>query len=362
MNICIVNDRFPPFFSGGGSVFAYNLVKELSKKNNVTVFTMDLGYDNNQTEEFEVKRIKLNNSPLTSAGFLEFIKRLPQEIEDKNFDVIHSGSAAVAPFLPKKNLLVSTHGSALSELKVLLKEKFFEFNAIKSLINSYFLELWAYHRSNKIIASSNAMALEIKKDYFIREELSVINYGYDKKLFNYSGGDSGYVLFAGRLSQRKGIFTLLKAIRGTQINLRIVGEGELKQKVINFIKRNNLNKSVKLLGLLEEEGLARQFKECSFFVCPSTYEPFGIATLEAMACGKAVIVSNVAGISEVIEDGKNGILFNPFNENELREKIIFLQENKNERKKLGINALKAAGKFSWEKAAKEYSRAYKELL
>ncbi|MEW6295840.1 MAG: glycosyltransferase family 4 protein [Candidatus Diapherotrites archaeon] len=360
MNLCIVNDRFPPFSSGGGTMLAYNLAKELSEKHHVTVFTMDLGKKIKE-EKFEVKRIKLNNSPSSSVGFLEFIKRIPKEIERKEFDVIHSCSAGISFFLPKNKLLITSNGSALSELKTLLKEKNFYFSSIKRLINSYFLELYSYQRAKRIIAISKSTAIEIEKDYFLSKKPEVIYNGFNKDLFNYSSKDEGYILFVGRLSQRKGTFNLLKAIKGAQARLHIIGDGELKQKIIEFTKKSDLQEKIKLLGWLQGKKLARQFKECSFLVCPSTYEPFPLVVLEAMACGKAVIAANVSGIPELIQDGKNGLLFNPFNENELKEKIVYLRDNAGERKRLGGNALKTARRFSWGKTAKNYLKVYREL-
>ncbi|MFH1545355.1 MAG: glycosyltransferase family 4 protein [archaeon] len=360
MNLCIVNDRFPPFSSGGGTMLAHNLAKELSARHNVTVFTMDLG-EGTREEEFEVNRIKLNHSPLTSRGFLEFIKKLPKEIEKQEFDVIHSCSPGVSLFLPKNKLLITSNGSALTELKVLLKEKSAGLNAIKCLVNSYLLELYSYRRSKKTIAISNSTANEIKQDYFMHKEPQVIYNGFNQDLFNYSSKDNDYVLFVGRLSQRKGIFTLLKAIKETKTKLHLVGDGQLREKVIDFIKKNNLQKQVNLIGWLEGEKLARQFKECSFLVCPSTYEPFPLVVLEAIGCGKAVIASNVSGIPELIENKKNGLLFNPFNSNELQEKINLLQENESERKRLGKKALRTSRNFSWKKTAKKYLKVYREL-
>jgi len=360
MNICIVNDRFPPVSSGGGTMLTYNLAKELSKKHSITVFTMDFGAKTKK-EDFEVKKIKLNNSPSSSSGFIEFIRKMPKEIQKKDFDVVHSCAAGIAGMLPKENLAITSNGSALSELKALIKEKNFSFTPIRRLVNSYFIELFSYKRAKKIIAISNYTAMETKKHYLLKERPPVIYNGHNKELFNYSGKDNGFILFSGRLSQRKGIFTLLKTIKGTNEKIHVVGDGELKQKVFEFIKKNNLSKRIELLGWLEGARLARQFKECSFLVCPSTYEPFPLVVLEAMACGKAVIASNVAGIPELVKNNKNGLLFNPFNERELKDKINYLSQNESERKRLGRKALRTARDFSWGKTAKNYLKAYKGL-
>jgi glycosyltransferase involved in cell wall biosynthesis len=137
----------------------------------------------------------------------------------------------------------------------------------------------------------------------------------------------GYILFVGRLSQEKGVLTLIKAVKGLDIELKIVGDGPIREEYENYIRNESIT-NVTFEGYRVGEKLKNLYKNAAFVVFPSEcYEVFGLIAVEAFAHGKPVIGSNIGAIPEIIINEKTGLLFEPGNYNELREKIKSLLTN-----------------------------------
>ena len=138
-----------------------------------------------------------------------------------------------------------------------------------------------------------------------------------------------YLLYVGRLSEEKGLKTLIDAvIKLNSCNLKIVGDGPLREELILYAKRTNSTNRIEFLGHKNHEEVRSLLKDCKFVVLPSEwYENIPFAILEAFACGKPVIGSRIGGIPEFIKENETGITFKPWNSNELSLKIDFLMKN-----------------------------------
>ena len=142
---------------------------------------------------------------------------------------------------------------------------------------------------------------------------------------DYEPGD--YILFVGRLSQEKGVLTLLKATKGLDIELKIVGDGPLRNEYEKYVRNEGMT-NVTFEDYKSGEELKGLYKNSAFAVFPSEcYEVFGLIAVEAFAHGKPVIGSNIGAIPEIIINEKTGLLFEPGDYNELREKIKSLLTN-----------------------------------
>jgi len=151
------------------------------------------------------------------------------------------------------------------------------------------------------------------------------------------------VLFFGRLSERNGITTLLKAMRYIpRVKLKIAGAGELRGFIEDYITKEK-PKNISLLGFLSKENLQREIRNCRFTVFPNHYYhlcPSSI--LESFAYGKPVIASNLGSVPELVKDGITGLLFEPRDARELARKIEYLYENPELVGKLGASARRKA--------------------
>jgi glycosyltransferase involved in cell wall biosynthesis len=135
-------------------------------------------------------------------------------------------------------------------------------------------------------------------------------------------GGSDYILYSGRLSREKGIYTLLKAMmRVKSAQLAIAGDGRLRKDLEIFVATYRIE-NVQFLGHLSGSTLANTLRNSNFVIVPSEwYENCPMAILEAFAYGKPVIGARIGGIPELIDDGVDGLLFDSGNVDDLRSKI-----------------------------------------
>ncbi|MCB5237685.1 glycosyltransferase family 4 protein [Niallia circulans] len=142
---------------------------------------------------------------------------------------------------------------------------------------------------------------------------------------NYNPGN--YFLYLGRLSNEKGIKTLIKSVKQSSdnISLKIVGDGLLKDDIKQYIKDNSLEDRIELLGFKQGDELEELIRGCKAVVMPSEwYENGPLSLIESFAYGKPVIGSNIGGIPEHIDHMENGILFEAGNFKDLAEKITLI--------------------------------------
>ncbi len=141
-----------------------------------------------------------------------------------------------------------------------------------------------------------------------------------KKLEN--SMDKNY-LFVGRLSFEKGIFILLEAFKKNTFTLDIVGDGPLKNTLIEYVNKNGLQDRINFHGHLSTKNVLQMVMNAKALILPSeTYENAPISILEALSFGKIILGSNLGGIPEMVHDSKNGFLFAPGNSDAINNAIL----------------------------------------
>ena len=150
-----------------------------------------------------------------------------------------------------------------------------------------------------------------------------------------------YALFVGRLTNEKGIITLLNAWKQMgSISLKIVGYGPLEQKVKEIVTKEKFN-TVKILGQLYKNDIINLMKGANFLLFPSKwYEGFPNTLVEAFGCGLPVIASKLGSMAEIVEDGVTGLHFEAGNAVDLAAKIKWLIEHPDKCRHMGKNARK----------------------
>lgn len=125
--------------------------------------------------------------------------------------------------------------------------------------------------------------------------------------YELNDNDNGYVLYFGRLVKEKGIKTLINASRKSDCKLVIAGTGPLEKELKRYAKNYG---NVEFSGFQAGEKLQKLIRESRCVVLPSEwYENGPYSAMEAMALGKPLIVSNNGGLPELVEDGKNGYIY-----------------------------------------------------
>ncbi|YCH09673.1 glycosyltransferase [Arthrobacter sp. alpha11c] len=185
---------------------------------------------------------------------------------------------------------------------------------------------------------------------FLRKVLPLSN-GIDSAAYELQPGETiephanPTVLFAGRLAEEKHVNVLIDAIAKTprelNVNLEIVGGGEVRPALEAQVAKLGLGDRVRFLGLASDEDLREAYIKADIFCMPGTAELQSLVTLEAMSASTPVLLANAMALPHLVRDGENGYLFTPNDSTELAAKITKLVE-------LPEDQLKAMGKVSRE--------------
>lgn len=174
---------------------------------------------------------------------------------------------------------------------------------------------------------------------------------------NYKGGDSLFALFVGRLSEEKGIGTLLNAwaLLNGNTPLKVAGVGPLESLL-------NEKGNVVALGHQDSREVSLLMRQAAFLALPSEwYEGFPLVLVEAFAHGLPVLASNMGSMADIITDGETGLLFTPGSAVELAQKAQWLLENPEETQKIGANARRIfLEKYTAEKNYAELIAIYQD--
>lgn len=349
MKIAMIG-QFPPHVGGVG-VHIHTLAKELIKKGHeVYVIT----YPHKDIEDIDgihvISTVGINFPGLRGLFFKRNAKKaLIDLLKRENIDIIHghylfpAGAAAVE--VGKKHGIktyVTVHGSDMFEM---YKKQFFMRSTIKHVLKD----------ADIVLAVSNALKHEIITTGVngISNKTRLSWNSVDINKFSNKENDSfkienniekPIVLFLGNLIKRKNVDSLIEAkkIANSDYCLVIVGDGPLFKDLKKKVKEKNIS-DVIFTG--SREDVENIIPSCDVLVLPSFSESFGLVLIEALACGKAVIGSNVGGISEIITEDV-GILVNPKKISSIAQAIDEVINNNDLREKFSLNARNRALNFS----------------
>jgi glycosyltransferase involved in cell wall biosynthesis len=298
----------------------------------------------------------------------------------KDFDILHMmGRHAAIPSLPAR--------------KSSFKKKIYHVHNIYPWgmrgdtrpINYYkdlLYERIATNISDEVIVPSTYLVnLVSRVSLKPQNKVCVLPNGVDPEKFNpdingrgirkrYSLGDSTVITYIGRITPLKGIHHLIEAfslLKKDLFNVRLFIIGPIWRPnyytyLCNLIKDLKLNGSVMFTGPVKHELIPNYLAATDIFVFPTLGEGFGLSLLEAMACGKPVITSNVAGVSSLVIDQVTGLLVKPADEHQICQRLRWLIHNKDFTEKMGLNASSYVTKhFSLSAIAKRLRGIYEQM-
>jgi mannosylfructose-phosphate synthase len=173
-----------------------------------------------------------------------------------------------------------------------------------------------------------------------------------------------YVFALSRIDSNKGLDFLIKAferVRARSDAQLVIGGGskdpkaheiKVKRDLALLVESLGLGDRVTFTGYIPDEHLDTYYRNARVFVLPSKYEPFGMTVLEAMACGTPVVATGHGGLRHVLTNGKDGLLVDPSNPDELSTAILEVLSNAPLARRLrqaGIDLV--ADRFSWRSIA-----------
>src|SRR3954462_15075182 len=255
---------------------------------------------------------------------------------------------------------------------------------------SSWVEKTAVQGADAVIAVSRGMRDDVLAAYpsVDPDRVRVVHNGIDTKLFAPKPDEDllrslgidpvrPVVTFVGRITRQKGLPHLLRAADLVPADAQLLlcaaapDEPGIAEEVRAAIAELQSTRTGVVWG---QEALPRPqlivvLSASTVFVCPSVYEPLGIVNLEAMACGTAVVASDVGGIPEVVEDGDTGLLV-PYDADEprafeqrLAERISELVADPARAHAMGqAGRERAVDEFSWHRIAEETIDVYRSVL
>lgn len=361
--------EFPPYIYGGAGVHVDQLTKFLSHHIEVDVrcFGDQRMTGSNLTATGYSTNLKTDPSAPVGAKVLPIIATdLAMVAQPIDSDILHChtwysmAAGAVGRMLYHRPLVVTAH--SLEPLRPWKEEQLGSGYTLSS-----WLEKTGFVSADRVIAVSQEMRRDILSVYPIpSERVEVVHNGIDPDTYRYteqrdypdSLGLGDYLLFVGRISRQKGIFSLLDAFSQlNDLNVKLVlcasspDEPEILSEMEERLKYQP--NCIWLNEMVSKEKVIQLYSHAKAFVCPSVYEPFGIINLEAMACGTPVVASRVGGIPEVIVEGETGLMVQPGEPGPLAEAIRRILTRPEWSRELGANGrIRAEREFSWDVIAR----------
>lgn len=357
------------YMLGGTETFHYNLAEALVAAGHEVIFfsmydernipcPQDRYFvsnvDYNDPELKGLKKIKVGLKLIYS---FEAKRNMEQLIKDEHPDIAHIGllhrqiTFSVVDVLKKYNIPVVMHlheltavcpcytmlrpdGSICSNCATdgywnCVKNSCMKGSKAKSLlayVEAMFLKYGHYY--NKIdtyIAECNFYKTLVEKVGFtISPIVQMNNFLPVSQEYKAYYEHDNYILYFGRYAREKGVLTILQAYSKMQCpeKLVLVGKGSEEEKIKSFVNERNLQNRVQINGAIFGEDMDRIIERAKIVLVPSEwYENGAFVALQALAKGKIVVASNIAGLSEIIQDGETGYLAEPGNPDSFVEAI-----------------------------------------
>ena len=310
-------------YSCGVSKHVYINLKNLSKNSNYNLFFItNKGDSVNRLEDISGLNFTLLNFEKDHKNYLKLIKdyfQLLSYCKKNRIEIIHTHhrypellSVLVSMVTDVKT--ITTVHSFVSGLKTL------SFRSDKIITVSKAVEEHLYKNYTHSKGRCKTIYNCIDESFYESGEFDIHNL---KKSLGYTDSDK-IILFAGRISRIKGVNTLISAF----VKINRLNEN-VKLILLGQIEDINISQAIKgfekqILVIQPTENVIGFYQVADVVVLPSRADPFPYVMLESGAMKKPFIGSRIGGIAEFIEDGVNGILFEPGNYDQLADKIIFL--------------------------------------
>jgi glycosyltransferase involved in cell wall biosynthesis len=391
MKICILTPGWLPahkdFGAGGIEVYVQRLVLGLiNRGHEITIITTKHPVGVKHEEFNSLTIFYAGNCPLkcNSKYYQESIEIFNKVNELNTFDIVHTQDYAGYGYYKRHNQkipsVVTAHGTPLNMIKSIFRVKNpRSFPQIPRWIKyQFFIAPIIFNNSNKIISVSEELSHDIISQYEIsKNKITNVFHGIETELFKPGFSNikkelgienEKIILFVGGLQKLKGVHLLASILPEIlvkiDVKLVIVGEGPYLNSLKKIVNRLNVTEKVIFVGKISNQTLPNYYNAADVVVIPSlAIESAGLVVLEAMACGKAVVASNIGGIPTAIEHMKDGILVTPGNPEELSGKILELLNDQELSQRLGKAARKKVmGKFNMDSMVDKTLEVYKKCI
>ena len=245
------------------------------------------------------------------------------------------------------------------------------------------METHLLKKSDAVVVICEGLKKDIIRRGISSEKIFIVPNGVDTEIFVPLDRDESLanqvvdsnqtvIGYIGTMYNFEGIRYLIEAMRllrdRKDIVCLIVGFGQSEAEVKELIRKNNLQDTIKFLGKVPHENIKSYYSIIDILVYPRisrriTELVTPLKPLEAMSMEKTVIASDVGGLKELIQDQKDGLLFRAEDPQDLKDKILFLIDNKDIARQLGQTARNSMiQKRSWNNIVTEYKSVYEYIF
>lgn len=336
-------------------------------------------------EHHGMKAYRFRSIPLPKSGGWHLAFPTTQEVkkilQDEQIDVMHvvipmSGAIVATKVARALGIKIVAHSHSQPENLFMDVPNFLGRPLLYSIWNKFLA--WLYSKAETIIYPSK-MAHELLDNLTAEGKPSVvISNGINTKDFCPTDvgdfhkrfkipQDTVNMVFVGRLFPEKSVDTLISAVphiiaEHPKVHIMIVGHGHLRQKLEALVDKLDVRNHVTFLGLVSEEDKLFAYNASDIFVLPSFAELEGMVVLEAMACGKPIIISDAKmSASRHFVDG-NGLLFETANAKDLAKQALRLITDIDLRKNMGAVSLKKSKDYDIHKSVELLEGVYHGAL
>ena len=338
----------------------------------------------NHSEHHGIKAYRFRGLPVPKSGgwYLAFptVRELKKIFQDEKIDVVHillpmSGAIVAIKAAKALNIKIVAHSHSQPENLFMDMPKLIQ-PMLNNLWNKYLA--WVYGKAELIIYPTEfghkILHHLTKKD----KRFTVVSNGVN--LQRYQPREIGdfhdrfnipkdviNIVYVGRLYPEKSIDTLIKAIpqivkEHPKIHVMLAGAGHVRPKLEKLVEKLKINTHITFLGLVSDEDKILAYNVGDIFVSPSFAELEGMTVLEAMACGKPIIVPNAEmNAAKFFIDG-NGFLFKTADHIDLAQQILKLVKNPDLRKKMGKVSLEKVQHYDINKSVELLEEVYYSAL
>ncbi len=346
--------------TGGAERVVSILLNTLHNRYDITLFMMHniIFYDIPK----DTKIVIIGNSKLSDSGLVKLLK-LPYLAY--KYKRLNQNSLTSISFLSRSNYinilakLFGMRGKVIAGERAMPSLQYKD--GIQGKINKFLMKR-LYPKADLVFANSKGNALDLEKNFGVRDVKVIYNPFDIEKIVNLSKEkaqlkDGFNFITVGRLDNGKNHKLLINAIKNVDANLYIIGDGVLKEELSNLIKELGLSNRVFLLG--KQKNPYKYLSKANCFVFASNREGFPNVLVEALACGLAVISTDCKSGPREILAPHTDITFEVYNRIELAEFGILTPVNKKDKIIEAMNLLKDNKKLLNSYQEKSLKRAMK---
>lgn len=368
MKICIVSGIFHPEI-GGPATHLYNLCFELTKRGN-EIFVVTYGdIKEDYNYPFFIKRISRRSPlPLRLLKFTSEVLKIGKKCDV--FYVDHYGlPVALANLILRKPTVIRITGDFAWEYAYrhnLILEPIGEFQNKRHPLLVEFIKRIQYlytRRADRVIVPSNYLKSMVRGWDVPSDKIDIIYNAIEEKDFRISISQAEarrelgindkinkIIITVARLVSWKSIDMLIKILPrfNQETQLLVIGDGPSAKRLKELTYAKGVQKRVIFANHIPHNKVNLYLKTADVFVLPSLYEGLPHALLEAMVLGVPIVATKIGGIPELIEDGRDGLLFEPQDLSGLEESINRILEDKAGALKFVENAKEKIKRFNWD--------------